>query len=315
MHCAANVGASGDTALFFGLSGTGKTTLSADPERSLIGDDEHGWSDHGIFNFEGGCYAKVINLSAQNEPQIYTAVRQFGAVLENVALDLQTREPNYADDSVTENTRGAYPISHIPHAVRAGMGGHPRNLLFLSADSFGVLPPVARLTPEQARYYFLSGYTARVAGTERGIVEPQATFSTCFGAPFLPLPPQTYSAMLGERLRRHGAQVWLINTGWTGGPYGVGKRMSLPLTRAIVRAALDGSLHDVPTEQDPIFGLHVPLRCPGVPSEVLHPRQGWPDAAAYETQARRVAGMFIENFEQFASLVPPAVREAGPRPA
>lgn len=312
MHCAANVGPAGDVALFFGLSGTGKTTLSADPERSLIGDDEHGWSESGVFNLEGGCYAKVINLSAEAEPQIYAAVHRFGTVLENVVLDPVTREPDFTDDSLTENTRAAYPVEFIPRAVQSGMGGHPRHILFLTADAFGVLPPVARLTPEQAMYHFLLGYTAKVAGTERGVVEPEATFSACFGAPFLPLPPQVYASMLGEKIARHGAQVWLINTGWSGGPYGVGQRMKLALTRAIVRAVLNGTLQEVAVERDPIFGLYVPVACPHVPPEVLNPRQSWSDPQAYDHQARRLARMFAAGFAEFAASVPPEVRAAGP---
>src|SRR5271163_4840088 len=264
MHCSANVGHNGVSALFFGLSGTGKTTLSADPSRDLIGDDEHGWSSSGVFNFEGGCYAKCIKLSKRNEPQIWNALR-FGCVLENVTLDPLTRTPDYNDDSKTENTRAAYPVDFIDNAVIPGLGGHPKNVVFLTADAFGVLPPIARLTPEQAMFHFLSGYTAKVAGTEAGIKEPQATFSTCFGSPFLPLPPKTYAEMLRQRLEKHGSQVWLVNTGWTGGPYGQGSRIRLSLTRAMLYAALSGELENVPAQRTPIFGVAVPLACPGVP--------------------------------------------------
>ncbi|HVE93115.1 MAG TPA: phosphoenolpyruvate carboxykinase (ATP), partial [Actinomycetota bacterium] len=253
MHCSANAGMDGSAAVFFGLSGTGKTTLSSDPTRKLIGDDEHGWSDHGIFNFEGGCYAKVIKLSPQGEPEIYAATRRFGAILENVVVDPDTRRVDFDDGSITENTRGSYPISFIPNVAEGGVGGHPQDVVFLTADAFGVLPPISRLTTEQARYYFLSGYTAKVAGTERGVTEPQATFSVCFGAPFLPLPPGTYSKMLGEKIVKHGSRVWLVNTGWTGGPFGTGRRMSIPHTRAMLRAALDGALDEVPTTVEPVF--------------------------------------------------------------
>lgn len=313
MHCSANVGAGGDTALFFGLSGTGKTTLSADPERGLIGDDEHGWSDEGIFNFEGGCYAKAIRLSPEGEPEIYTTTRMFGTILENVVLDSDTRVPDFDDASITENTRASYPIHYIPNAVLPGRGGHPGNVLFLTCDAFGVLPPIARLTPEQAMFHFLSGYTAKVAGTERGVTEPQATFSTCFGAPFLPRQPGVYARMLGERLREHGSRVWLVNTGWTGGGHGVGTRMKLGYTRAMVRAVLSGELDDIETGVDPVFGLAVPLSVPNVPDDVLNPRETWEDPAAYDEAAARLAAMFRENFERFAHEVPPEVVEAGPR--
>ncbi len=312
MHCSANADENGSTAIFFGLSGTGKTTLSSDPRRTLIGDDEHGWSDHGVFNFEGGCYAKVIKLSAESEPEIYATTRRFGTVLENVVLDPITREVDFSDESITENTRGSYPISFIPNATMKGMGAHPTDVVFLTADAFGVLPPISRLTPEQARYLFLSGYTAKVAGTERGVLEPEATFSVCFGSPFLPLPPQTYSRMLGEKIVKHGARVWLVNTGWTGGPYGTGERMKLSHTRAMLGAALDGELDEVPTAMEPVFGLEVPQRCPGVPAEVLNPRETWPDADAYDEQARMLAGMFKDNFRQYADEVPEEVRAAGP---
>jgi phosphoenolpyruvate carboxykinase (ATP) len=312
MHCSANMADDGHTAVFFGLSGTGKTTLSADPTRKLIGDDEHGWSDHGVFNFEGGCYAKVIKLSAEGEPEIYATTQMFGTILENVVIKATTREIDLDDDSITENTRGSYPISFIPNASLEGMGNHPQDVVFLTADAFGVLPPISRLSTEQARYYFLSGYTAKVAGTERGVTEPEATFSVCFGAPFLPLPPYTYSRMLGEKITKHDSRVWLVNTGWTGGPYGVGERMKLRYTRAMLRAALEGQLDEVPTEKDPIFGLEIPLECPDVPSEILKPRGTWSDANAYDEQARKLASMFKENFEKYAADVPEEVRSAGP---
>jgi phosphoenolpyruvate carboxykinase (ATP) len=312
MHCSANMDANGTTAIFFGLSGTGKTTLSSDPTRALIGDDEHGWSDHGVFNFEGGCYAKVIRLSAEGEPEIFATTKMFGTILENVVMDDATRAIDLEDDSITENTRASYPIDFIPNIVPDGMGSHPHDVVFLTADAFGVLPPIAKLTTEQARYYFLSGYTAKVAGTERGVTEPEATFSVCFGAPFLPLPPETYSRMLGEKIVKHGARVWLVNTGWTGGPPGVGQRMRLSHTRATLRAALDGALDEVPTQRDPIFGMDVPLQCPGVPDEVLQPRETWSDGAAYDEQARKLAAMFKENFQKYADDVPEEVRAAGP---
>jgi phosphoenolpyruvate carboxykinase (ATP) len=313
MHCSANSGKGGDVAVFFGLSGTGKTTLSADPERTLIGDDEHGWSDHGVFNFEGGCYAKVIRLSADAEPEIYATTRMFGTVLENVVVDPDTRRMDLEDDTLTENTRASYPLRFIPNASATGMADHPSNIVFLTADAFGVVPPISRLTIPQARYHFLSGYTAKVAGTERGVTEPQPNFSTCFAAPFLPLHPSVYSRMLGDRIERHRSQVWLVNTGWTGGQYGVGQRMKIGYTRAMVRAALNGTLAEVPTEPDRIFGVAVPIRCPGVPSEVLTPRNTWASPSAYDTQAASLARMFAENFEQFAELVPPEVRSAGPK--
>ena len=312
MHCSANVGPKGDVALFFGLSGTGKTTLSTDPNRRLIGDDEHGWSDAGVFNFEGGNYAKVIRLSPEGEPLIYAASRRFGAILENVVMDPETRVVNWDDDSITENTRSSYPLQFIEGAVESGCAGHPNHVVFLTADAFGVLPPISKLTREQAMYHFLSGYTAKVAGTERGVTEPKATFSTCFGAPFLPLPASTYARMLGEKIERHNAQCWLVNTGWTGGPYGVGSRMKLAYTRTMVDAAISGKLDGVETRQDPIFGLHVPVSVPGVPDEVLMPRQTWADPAAYDEQAKKLAAMFRENFEKFAADVSEAVRAAGP---
>ncbi len=313
MHCSANAGPNGDVALFFGLSGTGKTTLSTDPKRHLIGDDEHGWSDCGIFNFEGGNYAKVIRLSAKGEPLIYAASRRFGTILENVVLDAATRDVDFDDDSLTENTRSSYPLSFIEGAVPGGMGGHPSHIVFLTADAFGVMPPIARLSPAQAMYHFLSGYTAKVAGTERGVTEPKAAFSACFGAPFLPLPPSVYARMLGERIARHQSQCWLVNTGWTGGPYGVGERMKLGYTRLMIDAMLDGRLEGVRTKPDPVFGLQVPHRVPDVPDEVLDPRQTWRDGAAYDAQAARLAGMFRDSFEQFRDQVGSEVIAAGPR--
>jgi phosphoenolpyruvate carboxykinase (ATP) len=312
MHCSANVGKAGDTALFFGLSGTGKTTLSTDPDRALIGDDEHGWSHEGIFNFEGGCYAKVINLSPETEPDIYHTTQMFGTVLENVVLDPATKKVKFGDQSITENTRASYPLHYIRNFVEGGRGGHPKNVVFLTADAFGVLPPIARLTPEQAMYYFLSGYTAKVAGTERGVKEPQPTFSACFGAAFLVWHPTKYAKMLGRLLNEHKAHVWLINTGWSGGAYGIGKRIKLSYTRAIARAALAGELDDVKTETDPVFGLAVPTEIKGVPSKVLNPRTTWPDPAAYDAQARKLAAMFRENFETFGSAES-AIKNAGPK--
>jgi phosphoenolpyruvate carboxykinase (ATP) len=312
MHCSANIGPSGDTAIFFGLSGTGKTTLSADPTRRLIGDDEHGWSDRGVFNFEGGCYAKVIRLRADTEPEIYAATQMFGTVLENVVLDPVTRAVNFDADTITENTRACYPLQSIPNHVPSGAGGHPGNVVFLAADAFGVMPPIARLTAEQAMYHFLSGYTAKVAGTERGVTEPTATFSACFGAPFLPLHPSVYAQMLGERISRHGAKVWLVNTGWTGGPYGTGSRMKLSLTRAMLRAALSGVLEGGRFIRDPVFGFEVPASVPEVPSDVLSPRGTWADPKAYDVQAGKLATMFRENFEQYRAQVPDAVAQAGP---
>jgi phosphoenolpyruvate carboxykinase (ATP) len=312
MHCSANVGKAGDTALFFGLSGTGKTTLSATPDRGLIGDDEHGWSEHGIFNFEGGCYAKVINLSPESEPDIYRTTQMFGTVLENVVLDPATKKVRFADQSITENTRASYPLNYIKHHVEGGRGGHPKNVVFLTADAFGVLPPIARLTPQQAMYYFLSGYTAKVAGTERGVKEPQPTFSACFGAAFLVWHATKYAKMLGDLLRKHEAKVWLINTGWSGGPYGTGERINLEYTRAIVHAALAGELDKVKTQTDPIFGLAVPTAIKGVPAKVLNPRETWPDPAAYDAQAKKLAGMFRKNFDSFGN-VDADTKNAGPK--
>jgi phosphoenolpyruvate carboxykinase (ATP) len=311
MHCSANMGPAGDVACFFGLSGTGKTTLSADPNRRLIGDDEHGWSDDGVFNIEGGCYAKAINLSEKYEPQIYNAIR-FGSVVENVVLDPRTGAPRYEDNSLTENTRCAYPLEFIANAVEPSVGGHPQNIVFLTCDAFGVLPPIARLTPEQAMYHFLSGYTAKVAGTEAGMGnEPSATFSTCFGAPFLPLNPSAYADLLGRKIEKHRARVWLLNTGWSGGPFGVGKRMALPYTRAMITAALDGRLDEVPTHAHPIFRVSVPTTCPGVPAEVLDARKTWKDPAAYDAKARELAGRFVKNFEKFPDAAT-ATKAAGP---
>jgi len=311
MHCSANIGSAGDTALFFGLSGTGKTTLSADPERALIGDDEHGWSKDGVFNFEGGCYAKVVNLSPESEPDIYRTTQMFGTILENVVLDPSTKQVRFDDVSITENTRASYPLDYIPNFVTDGRGGHPKNVVFLTADAFGVLPPIARLTPQQAMYYFLSGYTAKVAGTERGVTEPQATFSAAFGAVFLVWHPTKYAELLGERLREHGSNVWLVNTGWSGGPYGVGKRMKLSYTRAMVRAALSGALDGIALRTDQSFGLHVPTSVPGIPAEVLDPRGTWPDGAAYDAQAKKLAEMFRKNFDRFGETAD-EIRQAGP---
>ncbi len=312
MHCSANVGDAGDVAIFFGLSGTGKTTLSADPERKLIGDDEHGWSNDGVFNFEGGCYAKVIRLSPEAEPDIYRTTRMFGTVLENVAYDTVTRELDLDDASKTENTRAAYPLESIPNIMPEGYAGHPRNIIMLTADAFGVLPPVARLSPEQAMYHFLSGYTAKVAGTERGVKEPEATFSTCFGAPFMVLHPGVYADLLGKKMNEHKADCWLINTGWSGGPYGVGQRMKIQYTRAMIRAILNGSLAGIETKPDPIFGVNVPVSCPEVPSEVLSPRNTWTDKEAYDRQARDLARRFNENFKKYADGVSAEVRASAP---
>jgi phosphoenolpyruvate carboxykinase (ATP) len=313
MHCSANVGHEGDVAVFFGLSGTGKTTLSADPERRLIGDDEHGWSDDGVFNFEGGCYAKVIKLSAEAEPDIYRTTRMFGTVMENVVYDAATRTPDLDDASRTENTRAAYPLTSIPNIVPEGYAGHPSNIIMLTADAFGVLPPVSRLTPEQAMYHFLSGYTAKVAGTERGVTEPQATFSTCFGAPFMVLHPGVYADLLGKKIQEHNAACWLVNTGWSGGPYGEGSRMKIRHTRAMIRAILNGSLARVETRPDPVFGVHVPASCPDVPSEVLQPRGTWKDSEAYDRKAQELARRFNENFRRYEAGVSEEVRAAAPK--
>ncbi|MGA9382184.1 MAG: phosphoenolpyruvate carboxykinase (ATP), partial [Phormidium sp.] len=316
MHCSANIGADGDTAIFFGLSGTGKTTLSADPNRTLIGDDEHGWSDQGTFNFEGGCYAKVIRLSPVAEPEIYKTTRTFGTILENVAINPVSRRLDLDDDCLTENTRAAYPLSHIPNASRTGLGNHPKNVIFLTADAFGVMPPIAKLSKEQAMYHFLSGYTAKVAGTERGMgSEPEATFSACFGAPFMALHPSVYAELLGKLISEHNVKVWLVNTGWTSGPYGVGHRMSIKHTRALLTAALTGALDDVVMEEDSVFGFSVPERCPGVPKDVLKPRFTWRDPAAYDLQAQKLAQMFIDNFQQFTDVVDAQVMQGAPRMA
>jgi len=313
MHCSANIGVEGDTALFFGLSGTGKTTLSSDPRRRLIGDDEHGWSDTGVFNFEGGCYAKVIKLSQEAEPQIYATTKRFGTILENVVVDPDTRALDLDDASLTENTRACYPLNFIDNAELSGLGGHPTNVIMLTADAYGALPPIARLTPEGAMYHFLSGYTAKVAGTEKGVTEPKATFSTCFGAPFLPLNPNVYAKMLGEKIARHNARVWLVNTGWTGGPYGVGTRMKIAHTRAMITAALTGQLDKVEYVKHPVFNIDVPRSVPAVPDNVLDPRGTWPDAAKYDEQAKKLAAMFIENFKMFENDVPAPVKAAGPQ--
>jgi phosphoenolpyruvate carboxykinase (ATP) len=311
MHCSANVGREGDVALFFGLSGTGKTTLSADPNRRLIGDDEHGWSSNGVFNIEGGCYAKCINLSKEKEPQIFDAIR-FGSVLENVVLNKESRLPDYDDGTLTENTRAAYPIQAIDNIVEPSIAGHPNTIVFLTADAFGVLPPIAKLTKEQAMYHFLSGYTSKLAGTERGVTSPEATFSTCFGSPFLPLPATTYAEMLGEKIDEYGARVFLVNTGWTGGEYGTGKRMNLAYTRAMVQAALEGELNNVETVKDEIFGLEIPLHVPGVPDEVLQPIKTWDSEEAFLKKARELAGKFKENFLKFNNLSTDIEAKGGP---
>jgi len=316
MHCSVNVGEAGDAAVFFGLSGTGKTTLSADPKRALVGDDEHGWGDAGLFNFEGGCYAKVINLSAEAEPEIHATTHRFGTVLENVVIDEATRRLELDDARYTENTRGSYPLSFIPNISAAGIAGHPDNVVMLTADAFGVLPPIAKLTPDQAMYHFLSGYTAKVAGTEKGLGnEPQATFSTCFGAPFMPRHPSVYGDMLKERIARHGTDCWLVNTGWTGGGYGTGYRMPIQHTRALLNAALEGRLAKVAMRVDPHFGLAVPEACPGVPAEILAPRDTWADKAAYDATARGLVGRFSKNFERFAAHVDKNVAAAAPKAA
>lgn len=314
MHCSANVGKDGDVALFFGLSGTGKTTLSSDPDRRLIGDDEHGWSSDGVFNFEGGCYAKTIRLKPDLEPIIWSATHRFGTVLENVIVDETTHQADFDDACLTENTRAAYPIHYVPNHMDNGYAGHPENIFFLTADAFGVLPPIARLPPEQAMYYFLSGYTSKLAGTEKELGnEPEATFSTCFGAPFLPLHPRVYADLLGKKIEEHNVRVWLLNTGWTGGPFGVGSRFKLPYTRAMVKAALNNAFDTVTFHQDDFFGLSIPETCPGVPDEVLDPQQTWNDPLAYEQQAHNLIGLFEKNFEQFRERVDPGVISAGPQ--
>ncbi|MBF0274925.1 MAG: phosphoenolpyruvate carboxykinase [Nitrospinae bacterium] len=312
MHCSANNGKDGDCALFFGLSGTGKTTLSADPNRRLIGDDEHGWSDNGIFNFEGGCYAKVINLSKEAEPEIYECTRRFGTILENVQIDHRWRRLDLDDKSLTENTRAAYPIAFIPNFEESGKGNHPKNIIFLTADAFGVMPPISKLTTEQAMYHFISGYTAKVAGTERGIVEPQATFSACFGAAFMIRSPIVYAKLLGEKIRKHEVNCWLVNTGWTGGAYGVGHRISIKHTRTLLNDALEGKLNNVPTIQDPVFGLAYPSECPGIPTEILNPRNSWDDKEAYDIKAKELAELFKTNFKQYEKDVDPSIAKGGP---
>ena len=315
MHCSANIGPNGDTAVFFGLSGTGKTTLSADASRTLIGDDEHGWSDTAVFNFEGGCYAKMINLSAEAEPEIFATTKRFGTVLENVVIDPDTRELDFNDNRLAENSRGSYPIDFIPNASAENMGPVPKTIIMLTADAYGVLPPIARLTPDQAMYHFLSGYTARVAGTEIGVTEPTATFSTCFGAPFMPRHPSVYGNLLKARIAQGGVTCWLVNTGWTGGKYGVGKRMPIKATRALLNAALDGSLADAAFRTDPHFGFAVPVAVEGVDSDILDPRATWDDKADYDATARKLVGQFIDNFAQFESYVDESVRESAPKAA
>jgi phosphoenolpyruvate carboxykinase (ATP) len=313
MHCSANIGHEGGSAVFFGLSGTGKTTLSADASRTLIGDDEHGWSDDAVFNFEGGCYAKMIRLSAEAEPEIYATTKRFGTVLENVVMDPDSRVLDLDDHSLAENSRGAYPIDFIPNASAANMGPVPRNIVMLTADAFGVLPPIAKLTPDQAMYHFLSGYTAKVAGTEIGVTEPEATFSTCFGAPFMPRHPSVYGNLLKQRIAKGGVDCWLVNTGWTGGKYGVGKRMPIKATRALLNAALDGSLNEAEFRTDPNFGFQVPVAVPGVDSHILDPRETWANKADYDATAAKLVDLFVENFAQFADHVDEGVRQSAPR--
>lgn len=315
MHCSANVSRSDpdDVAIFFGLSGTGKTTLSADPNRLLIGDDEHGWCENGIFNFEGGCYAKVIKLSREAEPEIYECTRRFGTILENVSIDPTIRRIDLDDASLTENTRASYPISHLPNIVRSGMSGHPRNIIMLTADAFGVLPPIAKLTQDQAMYHFISGYTAKVAGTEKGVTEPAATFSACFGAPFMMRHPSVYAQLLANKIDKHRSGCWLVNTGWTGGAYGVGSRMKIEHTRALLKAALSGALEKVEMQTDPLFGFQVPSEAPGVPQEILNPRETWPNPSEYDAQARKLAVLFHKNFTQFKDQTPDNVLAAGPQ--
>ncbi len=313
MHASANIGPAGDTAVFFGLSGTGKTTLSADSRRTLIGDDEHGWGAGGVFNFEGGCYAKCINLSPEAEPEIFATTRMFGTVLENVVMEPHSRVVDFADASLAENTRACYPLEYIPNASKTGMGGHAKNMVLLTYDAFGVLPPISKLTAAQANYHFLSGYTAKVAGTELGVKEPQATFSACFGAAFMSLHPTVYGNLLSQKIAEHGTKVWLMNTGFTGGPYGVGKRMSIAHTRALLNAALEGKLDRVPTYQDPVFGVEVPTECPGVPAQVLRPRETWAKAADYDAKAQQLARLFNDNFKQFADQASPEVLAAAPK--
>lgn len=314
MHCSANYGKDpDDVALFFGLSGTGKTTLSNDPTRTLIGDDEHGWDDRGIFNFEGGCYAKVIRLSPQGEPAIWEATRRFGTILENVKIDATRRRVDLDDSAFTENTRASYPITHVSNADYGGVAGHPKNIVFLTADAFGIIPPIARLTPAQAQYHFLAGYTAKVAGTERGVTEPQATFSTCFGAPFMPLHPTIYAQLLADKVQKHNVTLWMINTGWTGGPYGEGERMKLSYTRAMVNAALSGQLDDVEMAIDPIFGFAIPRRVPDVPSDVLFPRNTWKNPDAYDVKARDLVARFHKYMAQFEDYLSEDIKAAAPK--
>jgi len=313
MHCSANIGKGGDTAIFFGLSGTGKTTLSADPKRTLIGDDEHGWSDTAVFNFEGGCYAKMIRLSAESEPEIYATTKRFGTVLENVVMDEVTRVLDLDDATLAENSRGAYPIEFIPNSSEKNMGPVPKNIVMLTADAFGVLPPITKLTPDQAMYHFLSGYTAKVAGTEIGVTEPEATFSTCFGAPFMPRHPSVYGNLLKERIAKGGVDCWLVNTGWTGGKHGTGKRMPIKETRALLNAALDGSLKNVEFRKDPNFGFDVPIAVPGVDTSILDPRSTWADKAEYDRTAAKLVDLFVENFAEFAEHVDEGVRQSGPQ--
>ncbi|ABL01195.1 phosphoenolpyruvate carboxykinase (ATP) [Pelobacter propionicus] len=310
MHCSANVGPKGDSAVFFGLSGTGKTTLSADSSRALIGDDEHGWDDKGLFNFEGGCYAKIIRLCPESEPEIFATTRRFGTILENVAINTRTRRVDLDDDSFTENTRASYPLTHIPNIVPSGIAGHPANIIMLTCDAYGVLPPISHLTKEQAMYHFLSGYTARVAGTEAGVKEPTATFSTCFGGPFMALNPTVYGELLREKISRHNVSCWLVNTGWNGGPYGVGERIRISYSRALINAALDGTLADGSFETDPFFGLAIPTSCPGVPSEMLNPRNTWSDPARYDDTASRLVAMFRSNFTKYQPYVSAEVANA-----
>lgn len=314
MHCSANQGAEGDVALFFGLSGTGKTSLSADPKRGLIGDDEHGWSDEGVFNFEGGCYAKVIQLSPSAEPQIYACTRKFGTILENVIYDPVTRLIDLNDDEITENTRSSYPLEYIENIIAEKKGGHPKNIILLTCDASGVMPPIARLTPDQALYHFVSGYTSKVGGTEVGLgEEPEITFSTCFGAPFMVHHPLFYADLLKRKILRYGVNCWLVNTGWVGGPYGVGKRISIGYTRALLKAALNGVLLDVEYYKDPIFGFEVPKSCPDVPESVLYPAESWPSKEAYMDKYRQLAARFIDNFKKFEADCPPEIKEVGPR--
>jgi phosphoenolpyruvate carboxykinase (ATP) len=313
MHCSANVGEQGDVAILFGLSGTGKTTLSADPKRKLIGDDEHGWSDDGVFNYEGGCYAKVIKLSPEAEPDIYATTHRFGTVLENVSMSIDDRKLDLDDDSLTENTRAGYPISYIKNIVLSGKAGHPKNIVMLTADAFGVLPPIAKLTPDQAMYHFLSGYTAKLAGTEKGVTEPKATFSTCFGAPFMVHYPSVYANLLGEKIKRHNVKCWIINTGWTGGPFGEGHRMKISYTRTMLNAALNGELDGVEMFEDPFFRLSVPMEVKGIPSEILNPRNTWADKNKYDEMASKLVNMFHDNFKAFEEFTNENIKNSGPK--